>query len=182
MLKEQESYETFHDEDIEVLMEELEPIIESKGRRRYLLWSSLLLFVMMLTSFATVLVERKGRLSLSDYVFGNVKNIDTTVPRQKLTNISYDDRAILINGERQLLIVGAIHYPRSSRGMWKHLLQNAKEAGINTIDTYVFWNLHEPIEGHYDFDDLLEFLKAVQKENLWVNLRIGPYVCAGNNL
>ena len=108
--------------------------------------------------------------------------VKPSVPAQALSNISYDHRSFIINGERQLLIVGAIHYPRSSPGMWPHLFRKTKEAGINAIDTYVFWNLHEPIEGHYDFDDLLEFLKAVQKENLWVNLRIGPYVCAGNNL
>ena len=82
--------------------------------------------------------------------------------------------------KRQLLIVGAIHYPRSSPGMWNHLLKEAKEAGINTIDTYVFWNLHEPKEGEFDFEDLIGFLKGAKEEQLWVNLRIGPYVCAGN--
>ena len=35
--------------------------------------------------------------------------------------------------------------------MWPELLKRTKDAGVNTVDTYVFWDLHEPIEGQYDF-------------------------------
>jgi hypothetical protein len=180
MIKEHQSTQHFLDEGIEALMDDFEPV-PPKERRRYIFWTCLLLLTMILTALLTVLIERKSRLSLLDYIYEQ-ERANTTLPRQKLTNISYDDHAILINGKRQLLIAGAIHYPRSSPGMWPYLFKQAKEAGINTIDTYVFWNLHEPVEGHYDFDDLIEFLNAAQKENLWVNLRLGPYVCAGNNV
>ena len=71
---------------------------------------------------------------------------------QTLTNISYDHRAFVINGQRQLLLVGSIHYPRSSPEMWPELFKKTKAAGINTIDTYVFWNYHEPVKGQYDFE------------------------------
>lgn len=36
--------------------------------------------------------------------------------------------------------------------MWKSLIGKAKEGGIDVIQTYVFWNLHEPKQGqvcHY---------------------------------
>ena len=49
-------------------------------------------------------------------------------------------------------MTGAIHYPRSSPGMWPELLRLAKEAGLNTIDTYVFWDLHEPVKGQFVFN------------------------------
>jgi hypothetical protein len=29
-------------------------------------------------------------------------------------NVSYDHRSLLFNGERQLIVAGAIHYPRST--------------------------------------------------------------------
>lgn len=32
--------------------------------------------------------------------------------------------------------------------MWPGLVQTAKEAGVNTIETYVFWNGHEPSPGN----------------------------------
>ena len=165
-----------NDDAVESQMEEFDPYYKPDDKRRYLLWSSFMLLIMIMTALITVLLEKK---SIFSYMPNERKQIDTTVPRQKLTNISYDDHALTIDGKRQLLIVGAIHYPRSSPGMWAHLLKQAKEAGINTIDTYVFWNLHEPQEGKFDFDDLLKFLKTAKDEDLWVNLRIGPYVCAG---
>lgn len=31
--------------------------------------------------------------------------------------------------------------------MWPSLISKAKEGGIDVIETYVFWNLHEPQPG-----------------------------------
>jgi beta-galactosidase GanA len=65
--------------------------------------------------------------------------------------------------------------------MWPELFQKSKEAGINAIDTYVFWNYHEEREGLYDFEtdnaNLPLFLRLAQEHGLYVVLRIGPYVC-----
>jgi beta-galactosidase len=46
---------------------------------------------------------------------------------------------------------------------------------------YVFWNLHEPKPGVYDFRgnlDAAAFIRTAQEEGLYVILRPGPYVCA----
>nr|6IK6_A Chain A, Beta-galactosidase [Solanum lycopersicum]6IK6_B Chain B, Beta-galactosidase [Solanum lycopersicum]6IK7_A Chain A, Beta-galactosidase [Solanum lycopersicum]6IK7_B Chain B, Beta-galactosidase [Solanum lycopersicum]6IK8_A Chain A, Beta-galactosidase [Solanum lycopersicum]6IK8_B Chain B, Beta-galactosidase [Solanum lycopersicum] len=96
-------------------------------------------------------------------------------------SVSYDDRAIIINGKRKILISGSIHYPRSTPQMWPDLIQKAKDGGLDVIETYVFWNGHEPSPGKYNFEgryDLVRFIKMVQRAGLYVNLRIGPYVCA----
>ncbi|KAJ2806579.1 hypothetical protein H4R20_001638 [Coemansia guatemalensis] len=81
-----------------------------------------------------------------------------------------------------MLTSGAIHYPRSTPGMWDSLMKKAKKGGLNTIDTYVFWNMHEPTKGEYDFytdrANLPLFLETARKNGLFVMLRIGPYVCA----
>jgi beta-galactosidase GanA len=57
-----------------------------------------------------------------------------------------------------------------------------REAGLNAIDTYVFWNEHEQERGQYDFvsagRDLRLFLQLAHEQGLYVVLRIGPYVCA----
>ncbi|XP_043690636.1 beta-galactosidase 15 [Telopea speciosissima] len=97
------------------------------------------------------------------------------------TNVSYDGRAIKINGERRVFLSGSIHYPRSTEEMWPELIRKAKEGGLDTIETYVFWNIHEPIRRQYDFTgnkDIIRFLKTVQDAGLYAVLRIGPYVCA----
>ncbi|XP_055800659.1 beta-galactosidase [Solanum dulcamara] len=96
-------------------------------------------------------------------------------------SVSYDDRAIIINGKRKILISGSIHYPRSTPQMWPDLIQKAKDGGLDVIETYVFWNAHEPSPGKYNFEgryDLVKFIKLVQRAGLYVNLRIGPYICA----
>jgi beta-galactosidase len=52
--------------------------------------------------------------------------------------------------------------------------------GLNTITVYVFWNLHEPRPGIYDFsgqNDVAEFIREAAAEGLYVVLRPGPYIC-----
>jgi beta-galactosidase GanA len=31
--------------------------------------------------------------------------------------------------------------------MWPDLIQKAKDGGLDVIQTYVFWNGHEPVQG-----------------------------------
>lgn len=31
--------------------------------------------------------------------------------------------------------------------MWPSIIKRAKQGGLNTIQTYVFWNVHEPQQG-----------------------------------
>lgn len=66
--------------------------------------------------------------------------------------------------------------------LWKDRLLRVKALGLNTIQTYVPWNLHEPRPGLLNFNgsaDLLSFLKMAQDLDLLVMLRIGPYICGG---
>ncbi|KAD6794705.1 hypothetical protein E3N88_05601 [Mikania micrantha] len=96
-------------------------------------------------------------------------------------SVSYDHKAISINGQRKILISGSIHYPRSTPEMWPDLIQKAKEGGLDVIQTYVFWNGHEPQPGQYYFEDrydLVKFIKLIKQAGLYVHLRVGPYACA----
>ncbi|XP_074307940.1 beta-galactosidase 6 isoform X2 [Silene latifolia] len=63
--------------------------------------------------------------------------------------------------------------------MWPSLIAKAKEGGLDVIQTYVFWNVHEPQPGQYDFSgnyDLVMFIKEIQAQGLYACLRIGPYI------
>jgi beta-galactosidase len=80
--------------------------------------------------------------------------------------VSYDQRAVVINGQRRILMSGSIHYPRSTPEMWPDLIQKAKDGGLDVIQTYVFWNGHEPVQGQYYFGDrydLVRFIKLVKQ-------------------
>ncbi|WZY79690.1 hypothetical protein YC2023_026074 [Brassica napus] len=93
--------------------------------------------------------------------------------------VTYDGRSLIIDGQRKLLFSGSIHYPRSTPEMWPSLIKKTKEGGIDVIQTYVFWNLHEPKLGQFDFsgrNDLVKFIKEIRSQGLYVCLRIGPFV------
>lgn len=66
--------------------------------------------------------------------------------------------------------------------MWPQLMQVARGGGLNSIETYVFWNYHEAERGHLDWKsesrNLGAFLQAAQQSGLFVILRLGPYICA----
>nr|AYP70305.1 beta-galactosidase 2 [Actinidia deliciosa] len=95
--------------------------------------------------------------------------------------VTYDGKALVIDGKRRVLQSGSIHYPRSTPEVWPELIRKSKEGGLDVIETYVFWNYHEPVRGEYYFEgrfDLVRFVKTVQQAGLFVHLRIGPYACA----
>lgn len=102
-------------------------------------------------------------------------------PAQSKHSFGYDSAHFLLDGKPFQMISAEIHYPRVPKEAWRQRMKMAKAMGINTIGTYVFWNLHEPQKGVFDFsgnNDIAAFVKTAQEEGLWVILRPSPYVCA----
>ncbi|GMP78010.1 hypothetical protein CsSME_00034102 [Camellia sinensis var. sinensis] len=62
-------------------------------------------------------------------------------------NVTYDHRALIIDGKRRMLNSAGIHYPRATPEMWPDLIAKSKEGGADVIQTYTFWNGHEPVRG-----------------------------------
>lgn len=81
-----------------------------------------------------------------------------------------------------------MHYFRIPSTYWRDRLKKLRAAGLNTVETYVSWNLHEPENGVFDFGnggtemeqflDLRNYIKIAQEEDLFVIVRPGPYICA----
>lgn len=100
---------------------------------------------------------------------------------QSKHSFGYGSEHFLLDGKPFQMISAEIHYPRIPREAWRQRMKMAKAMGINTIGTYVFWNLHEPQKDKFDFsgnNDIAAFVKTAQEEGLWVILRPSPYVCA----
>ncbi len=96
-----------------------------------------------------------------------------------MPSITYDGRSFMIDGKRIWIVSGSIHYARLPRESWVSAIRQARRAGFNTIETPVFWALHEPRPGTFDFEGELElrhFVKLVADEGLHCILRPGPYV------
>ena len=97
-------------------------------------------------------------------------------------SVTYDKRSFIINNTRTIILSGSVHYPRSTPGMWDRIFEEMVKDGLNAVQVYVFWNVHEFKRGQeYDFTgsaNLPLFIEKAAKAGLFVTLRIGPYVCA----
>ncbi|GGA26474.1 glycoside hydrolase family 35 protein [Paenibacillus physcomitrellae] len=85
------------------------------------------------------------------------------------------------NGEPVRIMSGALHYFRVVPDYWRDRLLKLKACGLNTVETYIPWNLHEPKEGTFNFEgmaDVVSFLTLAGELGLHVIVRPSPYICA----
>jgi beta-galactosidase len=93
--------------------------------------------------------------------------------------IGEDD--FLLDGRPHRILSGAIHYFRVHPEQWADRIRKARLMGLNTIETYVAWNAHEPRRGEWDatgWRDLGAFLDLIAAEGMHAIVRPGPYICA----
>ena len=55
-------------------------------------------------------------------------------------SVSFDERALLVGGQRELSISGEIRSLRVPEEEWEKALDTAKAGRVNCIATYAFWN------------------------------------------
>ncbi|HEY8961355.1 MAG TPA: beta-galactosidase [Luteolibacter sp.] len=100
--------------------------------------------------------------------------------------IRYDHNCLTLEGRDFFLSSAAFHYFRTPPELWRDRFQKIKDAGFNTVETYIPWNWHERDlpSGLDDFSkiDLSEFeawLKMAQDEfGFYTIVRPGPFICA----
>ncbi|MGH0166973.1 UNVERIFIED_CONTAM: hypothetical protein FKN15_051851 [Acipenser sinensis] len=101
--------------------------------------------------------------------------------RSRMVGLQADSPEFQLGGEVFRILGGSIHYFRVPREYWRDRLLKMKACGLNTLTTYVPWNLHEPERGTFNFKgnlDLEAYIKLAGELGLWVILRPGPYICA----
>lgn len=85
------------------------------------------------------------------------------------------------------IISGEIHYFRIPSDSWQSSIQKLKILGANTVTTAIPWNLHMPFYiqnfENLDFSDennlnLFNFLEIAAQHEMYVILKIGPYINA----
>ncbi|MFG3305009.1 beta-galactosidase [Streptomyces wuyuanensis] len=100
-------------------------------------------------------------------------------------SVTCRDKQILVDGEPVIVLAGEIHYFRLRRSDWQSRLDRAKEAGLNTIATYIPWMWHETPDGTIDVTgrtrperDLGAFLDLCLESGFHVIARPGPFTMA----
>ena len=82
-----------------------------------------------------------------------------------------------LDGRPHRILAGALHYFRVHPDLWADRIRKARLMGLNTIETYVAWNAHEPRRGEWRADDGLDlgrFLDLVAAEGMHAIVRPGP--------
>ena len=71
----------------------------------------------------------------------------------------------ILNGQPFRILSGAMHYFRVVPEYWRDRLEKMKAFGLNTVETHVPWNLHEPHPGDFHFDGMLDIVKLIETAN-----------------
>ncbi|MDN0194573.1 glycoside hydrolase family 35 protein [Streptomyces sp. S.PNR 29] len=86
------------------------------------------------------------------------------------------------HGAPHRVLSGALHYFRVHPDLWRDRIRRLADLGLNTVDTYVAWNFHQPREDlapRFDgWRDIERFIRTAGEEGLDVIVRPGPYICA----
>ena len=111
--------------------------------------------------------------------FKNSKELKLSLKNNVENKVELKKEGFIIDGKPTLLRGGPIQWFKIPKDVWEDRIKRFKAAGYNTIDMYVSWRNHEPIEGKFDFEkfDLKHFLDLAKKHNMYVMFRPGPYIC-----
>ncbi len=97
--------------------------------------------------------------------------------------VTIADGHIRLDNEPLFLCGAEIHYYRLPRDTWRDRMTAARDAGVNTVASYMPWYFHEPEEGRVDLHgetlperDLQGFLELAAELGLNVIARPGPFV------
>ena len=86
-----------------------------------------------------------------------------------------------IDGRPVIPVMGEFHFSRYPADQWEEEILKMKAGGVTVIPTYIFWSLHEEVEGQFRWDgqrNLRRFVELCQKHQMPVIVRIGPF-CHG---
>ena len=128
-------------------------------------------------------------------LFGRSYRIDANVPEKPIRRnhldlggvnpagdaLSVNSYYLEWNGRPFIPVVGEVHYSRLPPDEWEEAIRRMKAGGITVIATYVFWNLHERVEGEFDWSgrlDLRRFVELCARYDLGCIVRLGPF-CHG---
>jgi hypothetical protein len=99
--------------------------------------------------------------------------------------IRYDSQCVTIDGKDLVLFGGCFHYFRCPKELWPQRFAKLKEAGFNTLETYIPWNVSEvemPASlsdfSKVNLQDADDWMTMAESYGFYTIIRPGPYICA----
>src|SRR6478609_7786797 len=88
-------------------------------------------------------------------------NHPPSLPPRTPFDLKTSGRQFLRNGQPHRIFSGALHYFRIVPEYWRDRMLKCRAMGLNTLETYVAWNLHEPRPGTFSFEGMLDLRRFV---------------------
>ncbi|SDZ45447.1 beta-galactosidase [Herbiconiux ginsengi] len=102
-----------------------------------------------------------------------------------MTAIRVENGLVHVGDRAFPLIAGEIQFWRMDPETWGPAVRAARDAGITVVSTYLSWRRHEPTPGGLSFAgeedprlDVRRFLQICADEEMFVQLKPGPWICA----
>lgn len=99
--------------------------------------------------------------------------------------VTIHDKALWINGKKEFIVCGEIHYYRLEKSEWQDRIDKLKDAGCNAVASYIPWICHEEEEGIFDLTgwerdnlDVVGFIELCAANDLYFVARPGPFIMA----
>ena len=99
--------------------------------------------------------------------------------------VKIQDKALWINGKKELIVSGEVHYYRLEKSEWQDRITKLKESGCNAVASYIPWICHEEEEGLFDLTgwerenlDVVGFIDLCAQNDLYFIARPGPFIMA----
>lgn len=99
----------------------------------------------------------------------------------RLSSTLLNRSGVTIQGKKTVLLCASLFYFRIPRAEWEDRILKLKAAGYNCADVYFPWNFHETAPDRWSFageKDAGAFLTLLQKHQMYVIARPGPYICS----
>ncbi len=108
----------------------------------------------------------------------------TETAEAKPASVSLSERGLRLGSREVPLISGSVHYFRLDPREWLAALTGLQSLGIEIVDVYVPWGVHEQVDGSFDFGakdprlDVARFLELARDLGLLAIVRPGPHINA----
>src|SRR3954469_7846783 len=97
------------------------------------------------------IVTRIAQIAIACLYFVHPALAEPTM-NQSIHQFKIGENDFLLDGKPLQIRCGEVHAARVPREYWRHRLKMARAMGLNTVCAYLFWNMHEPRPGQFNFE------------------------------
>ena len=129
----------------------------------------------------TTYLRRIGLCCAAACIFAAAAHSQQATPIPQFVKQADGQYAFYVDGKPFFMLGGQSGNSNNWPAMHPQLFETMAKMNANTLETPIYWEAIEPVEGQFDFtgnNDIRAFVQLAQKNGMYIIVRPGPYVCA----